>query len=696
MGLINTIFGVPLGYLMYFSFKILGNYGLSIILFTLLTKILMFPLSLLSQKNSIRMVKMKPALDEIKERYKGNPNLILSEQKKLYKEEKYNSTVGILPLILQIPLILGLINVIYNPLQHLIHLDEATISLLIEKAGILTSRELGGTSVQIEIISIIQSNAESFKEILSASAFANITSMDFNFLGLNLSQVPSFSSILLLIPVLSGASSLLLSVVQNRYNVLQREQGFAGKWGMAAFLVAFSTYFAFVVPAGIGVYWVAGNILSIPVLFICNMIYNANKYIDYENRSEKPRLTKKEKSIQKQRRKAEKLREKEDIKRFFSVKKKLVFYSESNGFYKYFGEIIDEILENSDLDIHYVTSDFNDNILKTENPRIFPYYVGGTKLISFMMRMDADMVVMTMPDLEQYHIKRSIVRKDVEYIYLDHGMTSFHLMLRERALDAYDTIFCYGPNHIEEIRETEKVYKLKEKHLVKTGYALLDTLLKSVSALPQEENDPKRVLIAPSWQKDNLLEYCLNELLAQLLHKGYHVTLRPHPEFIKRFPAKMKAIIDRYQNDLGDDFEIETDFSSNTSVYTSDIVITDWSSIAQEFSYATKKPSLFINTPMKIMNPNYKLIKPVPLDISLRDEIGVSVDIENFSEIPDIINNMLENPFVYSQKITKVVEDNIYNIGCAAKVSADYIINKLSSSIEVPDEKTKVQTAVTK
>lgn len=269
-------------------------------------------------------------------------------------------------------------------------------------------------------------------------------------------------------------------------------------------------------------------------------------------------------------------------------------------------------------------------------------------------------------------------------------------MLREHALDAYDTIFCYGPNHIEEIRETEKVYKLKEKKLVKTGYALLDTLLKSVSELPQVENNPKRVLIAPSWQKDNLLEYCLDELLVQLLHKGYHVTLRPHPEFIKRFPSKMKAITDRYKNDIGDDFEIETDFSSNSSVYTSDIVITDWSSIAQEFSYATKRPSMFINTPMKIMNPNYKLIKPVPLDISLRNKIGVSVDIDRFSEIPKIIDYMLNNPEMYQQKITKVVEENIYNIGRAAEVSAEYIIDRLKYVEETIGVEGLSKTTITK
>ena len=63
-------------------------------------------------------------------------------------------------------------------------------------------------------------------------------------------------------------------MLQNRYNVLQREQGTVSKWVMAIFMVAFSTYFAFIVPSGIGVYWIAGNLFSIPVMFICNAIYD--------------------------------------------------------------------------------------------------------------------------------------------------------------------------------------------------------------------------------------------------------------------------------------------------------------------------------------------------------------------------------------------------------------------------------------
>ena len=682
MEFINNIFSVPLGYLMYFCYILSKNYVLAIFFFTLLTKILMFPLSLVAQKNSVKMVKMKPMLEEIQQRYEDNPQLMISEQKKLYKEEKYSAFSSIFPLLVQIPIIMGLIHVIYHPLQHLIHLDGTTIGLLSEQLTQATGETFLGSGAQLQMIHILQEGKLVFPELLSNQAMEQIFGLSFSFMGLDLSQIPTMASMAVMIPVLAGLSSLLLSVLQNQHNVLQREQGFWGQWGMALFLVAFSVYFAFVVPAGIGVYWIIGNLLSIGVMFLCNKLYDPNKYIDYANRSVKPKLTREEKKAKRAEKKVAHAREKADAKRFYAQPKQLVFYSESNGFYKYFSGIIDYLLKNSQLDIHYVTSDPNDRIFQNENQRIHAYYIGGTQLISFMMRMDADMVIMTMPDLEQYHIKRSLVRKDVEYIYLDHGMTSLHLMLREHALDAFDTIFCYGPNQVEEVRETEKVYQLPEKRVVKTGYPLLDELLEKVGQLPAAENQIKQILIGPSWQTDSLMDYCLDPLLAQLLQRGHKIILRPHPEYVKRFPSKMEAISKRYEKELGEYFIIETDFSSNETVYTSDVMITDWSSIAQEFSYTTKRPSIFINTPMKIMNPNYQNIPCVPLDISLRDEIGVSVDVDKLDGLPEIVEDMLAHAEKYKEQIIKVMDENLYHVGESAQMCGEYIMERLTKKTE--------------
>jgi len=303
-------------------------------------------------------------------------------------------------------------------------------------------------------------------------------------------------------------------------------------------------------------------------------------------------------------------------------------------------------------------------------------------LIRVMMLMDADIVVMTMPDLEKYHIKRSLVRKDIEYIYTDHGMTSLHLMLQENALDYFDTIFCYGPNHIREVREMERVYNLPAKTLVKTGFPLLDSMIEGAEAIGDVINDPKIILIAPSWQQDNILEYCLEETLRPLLGAGYRIVVRPHPEFIKRFPGKMRKIIERYKDDVGDDFEIQTSFASSETVYSADLVITDWSSIANEFSYARKKPSLFINTPMKVVNPNYKKIPLVPLDISLRDEIGISIDVEDLDTILDVVHTLFDNADEYRGRIADVVSQNIFDVGDGARGGGQYIIDALKRRMD--------------
>ena len=111
-----------------------------------------------------------------------------------------------------------------------------------------------------------------------------IQQFDMYFCGINLSAVPDLHiwNLLLLVPLIAGASSALLCICQNRVNVLQREQGFWGKWGMAVFLVLFSLYFGLIVPAGVGIYWSASNLFAIVVMYVVNWLYKPKNYIDYE------------------------------------------------------------------------------------------------------------------------------------------------------------------------------------------------------------------------------------------------------------------------------------------------------------------------------------------------------------------------------------------------------------------------------
>ena len=459
--------------------------------------------------------------------------------------------------------------------------------------------------------------------------------------------------------------------------------------------VGLSLYLGWFVPAGVALYWIASNIFAIVQLYLLNWAINPKKYVDYEDLEESKKElaalegiggnSGKKKLFEKN---PYAKREKADYKRFFSVvNKHLVFYSENNGFYKYYAGMIEYILKNTNIVIHYITSDPDDSIFKKaeENSRIKAYYIGEKKLITLMMKLDADVVVMTMPDLENYHIKRSYIRKDIEYIYIPHGMDSLNMTMRTGSMDHFDTVFCTGKHQKEEIEKTEKVYELPKKNLVEWGYCLLDSMRDDYNKMEKKVSDVKSILIAPSWQKDNIVDSCLDELLDNLKGHGYKITVRPHPQHVRHMPERMQQLKDRFAND--DDIEIQTDFSSNSTVFEADMMLTDWSGICYEYAYTPCKPVLFIDTPMKVMNPEYEKIGVEPINIWMRDSIGASLKPDEMDRIPEVVDQILKHTEDYKQKIDEFVHEYVYNLGNSAQVGADYIINAVVRKIN--DKKNK-------
>jgi YidC/Oxa1 family membrane protein insertase len=250
-------------------------------------------------------------------------------------------------------------------------------------------------------------------------------------------------------------------------------------------------------------------------------------------------------------------------------------------------------------------------------------------------------------------------------------------MLRKGALDHFDTIFCYSRNHNEEVRASDCEYGLREKKLVNVGFGLLDMLIENFENTEHPKNNRPQILIGPSWQKDNILDYCLDPLLESLFALNARIIIRPHPEYMKRFPGKMMSIFEKYKDKTDAALEIQTDFSSNSAVYNSDLVITDWSSIAQEFSFTTKKPSLFINTPMKVMNPDWRKIDIEPMDIWIRDRIGISLDIDKLDTAGNVVKELLEDNDKYKSFIEELLSGHMYNVGHTAEAGGEYIIGQI-------------------
>lgn len=690
------ILGSVFGYVMSLCYDVFQNYGVAIIAFVFITRVIILPISVWVHKNGIKLVKMQPEINFITVNYYGDKDRIADEKAKLFKREKYNPFASLIPLIIQIVLLMGVVRVIYNPLTHIMNLPDELISDMISLTAKLTGADISSKSIQLAVLSTIKSGiyTDAFLEIGNnisgvdmLSVISKVQSINMSFLGLDLTWIPSkVKGFTLLIPLFAAFASWLQSYTQNKASVLQSEQGKLNKYGTMALTVALSLYLGYFVPIGIALYWVVGIVIAIGKMYILNICINPKKYIDYGKLEESRKALAELDSLADKKVKwftkdPNRRREKEDYKRFFSIlNKHLVFYSEKSGFYKYFKGIIEYLLAHSNVIIHYVTNDPNDAIFNNTNPRIKPYYIGPQKIITLMMKMDADIVVMTTPDLENYHIKRSYIRKDIEYIYVPHGVSgSVNLNLRKGALDHFDTIFLTNDQFRREILALEEANNLPRKNLVEYGSALLDEMAAAYEALPQKKNEQPIIVIAPSWQKDNIMDSCIEPLLDTILNSNYKIIVRPHPQYMRHFAQKVEALRQKYA-DAGERLVFETDFSSSETIYRADLLITDWSNVGYEFCFSTTKPGLFIHTPMKIMNTDYQKLGNMETFASrVRPKIGKELMPEDIQRINGIIQDLLDRSDEYHEIIDKIRREERYNYGCAAEAGARYIIKRLIS-----------------
>ncbi len=369
------------------------------------------------------------------------------------------------------------------------------------------------------------------------------------------------------------------------------------------------------------------------------------------------------------------MREWSELRKFRSLPasdRSIVFYAENGDSWLHFAPIVRELTESMGRKICYLTSCDQDPVLTLNNPNIRAFYIGlgAIRTVAFMS-LRADVMVMTMPDLETFHIKRS-KSQSVHYVYVFHSMVSTHMIYRAGAFDNYDTVLCVGPHHVREIQETQALGNLRKKRLVECGYGRLDEMLRTrkCNTIADSRNE-RRVLVAPSWGPDCLLETRGEQLTRVLLESGYQVTVRPHPQTVSKSPLAVK----RQQEAFGGNpsFQLETDITSSASLERADVMISDWSGAALEFAFGYEKPVLFVDVPRKVNNPDYENIPVEPLEVSIREEIGDIVSANNLREIPQRIEKLCGNVERTRERIVAARNHYCFNIGESGRVGAECI-----------------------
>lgn len=257
--LFNTVFTRPFAWLLLQIYNFVGSYGIALIIFTIIAKLVLLPFQMKSKKSMIGMQKIQPKLAELEKKYKNDKERYALAVQKLYKDENVSMMGGCLPILLTMPIMFGLYAVVRQPLTFMFGLSEDVIVRLAETVGIAVN---GSTSaLEIQIAAEMGKYVEQIQQIAP-----NVTIIDFNFLGINLAEVPSVSLInaLWIIPALSGATSYLYSWVSRRYQTppsQQNEQAATTNNMMTIMMPLMSVWIAFIVPAGLGFYWIVNNLL---------------------------------------------------------------------------------------------------------------------------------------------------------------------------------------------------------------------------------------------------------------------------------------------------------------------------------------------------------------------------------------------------------------------------------------------------
>jgi YidC/Oxa1 family membrane protein insertase len=297
-----------------------------------------------------------------------------------------------------------------------------------------------------------------------------------------------------------------------------------------------------------------------------------------------------------------------------------------------------------------------------------------------MLFVPSKLLIMTMPDLDCFHIKRSM--KGANHVYLFHNIGSALPTLRYGALFHYDTIFLVGPHHEEEIIAQDKLYGLKPKELVPFGYYRLEKIMTGydeyIEAPVPRSQYKARILVGPTWGDNSTLNLCGMELLNRLLEAGFDVTVRPHPFSYIKSPKLMNQLETAFAHRPNCTFE--KDIRKLETVYQSDILISDWSGFVFEYAFGTQKPVLFIDVPFKEVNERYREVGLEPFDISIRPQLGTILRTDELDKLEVTVENLIANRKEFASRIMEERSKSVYNLGTSSEAGAAYIRSYLARS----------------
>lgn len=287
MGSVSNLFGYALN----FIYEMIQNYGLAIILFSVLLKLILLPFSIKQQKTMKKTAELQVKVKEIQEKYKNDQMKLNQEIMDLYKKENMSPLSGCLPSIIQIILLLAMFGLVRNPLTYMKKIDTATIenykNEIIQEVG---ENSISKSYPEISIVKYVNENKEK----------SDIAYINMEFLGLDLSSIPqeNYNDLkVFIIPVLYVLTSMISmkistktpqkkdkdkEIIKEESKEVKKEQeelDMAAQMSksMSWFMPIMAVSISLIAPLGLALYWLVNNILMIFERLVLNKILDSKK-----------------------------------------------------------------------------------------------------------------------------------------------------------------------------------------------------------------------------------------------------------------------------------------------------------------------------------------------------------------------------------------------------------------------------------
>ena len=342
MSTIGYYICVPFAWLVRLFYNLTNSYGVALILFTLVIKLIMLPFQMKSKKSMMRMSRVSGQMQELQKRYAKNQAKLQEEMQKLYEEEGVNPMSGCLWSLIPFPILIALYSIIRQPITHFMMLSKDVLQTVVQSAAdagvnltnIVMMDKATGTPVLkdglYQLASYGQINLVKAVQEMGLSTPEGWFDMNYNFLGLDLTATPweyvknftfTWAVIgVILIPILAGLSQFVFSKLTMKTQPQADAAGGASMKSMMYMMPLMSVYITFIMPAALGVYWIAQSVFSLIQEAILNKTFSAKlseeeearfqaRQADRQRRMEEARVQEQQRKQEEQKKKT--LREKQ-------------------------------------------------------------------------------------------------------------------------------------------------------------------------------------------------------------------------------------------------------------------------------------------------------------------------------------------------------------------------------------------------